>query len=78
MNVVIAASRTCRHRPVLERELSNWGVEYRVLYFEDHPELTAAHGIQTSPVVILDGDLAFVGMPELPELKRRLGVAGGN
>ncbi len=78
MDVLIGSTKTCQHRPILERELSRWGVKYRVQYFEDHPELIDTFGIEKSPLVILDGEVAFVGMPELPELKRRLGGEGAD
>jgi glutaredoxin len=76
MDVLIAATRSCHHSPILDRELTKWGVDHRVMYFEDHPELVEKFGFQTSPVVIIDGEVASVGMPDLAELQERLGKGG--
>jgi glutaredoxin len=76
MDVLVAATRGCQHRPILDRELTMWGVDHRVMYFEDHPELTEKFGYQTSPLVIIDGEVASVGMPDLAELQERLGKSG--
>lgn len=72
MDIIIAATKSCHHRPILSRELTRWGVNYRVMYFEDHPELTEKYGFQTSPLVIVNEEVVSVGMPDLTQLKNLL------
>ena len=64
MNIVIAATKTCNHRPLLEKELKSAGLDYQVKYFEEHPEVIEKFKIKTSPLLIVDDELVSVGMPE--------------
>ncbi len=70
MEIILAATRTCHHRPILESEFKKNGVSYQVRYFEDHPEMVESLGYKESPVVIVDGEVRFRGMPEITELHR--------
>lgn len=72
MDILIAATKSCHHRSILVRKLTDWGVDHRVMYFEDHPELVEQFGLQASPLLVIDGEVASVGMPDLNELKERL------
>lgn len=38
---------------------------YKVNYFEDHPEIFEKYQIKQSPLLIVDGKVASVGMPEI-------------
>ncbi|MFO7828433.1 MAG: hypothetical protein R6V23_07430 [Bacteroidales bacterium] len=40
------------------------GLEYNVLFYEDHPEIIEKYKIKTSPILIWDGGLVSEGMPE--------------
>ena len=74
MKIIIAATKTCTHRPKLEEQLQNAGLQYEVLYFEDHPELIEVYKLKTSPMLIVDDKLVSVGMPEhskIIELKNK-------
>jgi predicted thioredoxin/glutaredoxin len=74
MNIIIAATKTCNHRPLLEKELHDEGLEYSVKYFDEHPELIEKFKIKKSPLLIVDDNLVSVGMPELSiieDLKQR-------
>lgn len=75
MNIIIAATKTCSHRPKLEEELQDAGLQYQLMYFEDHPELIETYNLKTSPLLIVDHEVVSVGMPEhnqIIELKNRL------
>lgn len=69
-NVVIFATRSCQHRPVLEKYLRQLGVEYKVAYFEEHPEKFEQLGLRHSPNLIVNGEVVFEDMPSLPELRQ--------
>ena len=64
MKITIAATKTCNHRPILEQQLQDIGLQYEVMYFEDHPELIDKYGLKTSPLFIVDDIVVSAGMPE--------------
>ncbi len=35
MKITIAATKTCKHRPILEQQLQDAGMQYKLEYFED-------------------------------------------
>ena len=75
MNIKIAATKACTHRPKLEEQLQEIGLKYELQYFEDHPELIEVYKLKTSPLLIVDDKLISVGMPEhsqIIELKNKL------
>jgi len=70
MEIIIAATKTCKHRPLLEKELQDVGLEYSVKYFSEHPEIIKKYKLKTSPLLIVDGELVSVGMPEHGKVKQ--------
>lgn len=75
--IVVVASRTCSHYPLLEKELRACGVEYDVRFVEDEPELIERYGLYQSPNLVVGGEVAFRGeadypLPSRPELERIL------
>jgi glutaredoxin len=75
MKITIAATKTCKHRPILEQQLQDAGLQYKLEYFEDHPELIEKHGLKTSPLFIVDERVVSVGMPEhsiITELENKI------
>lgn len=74
MKITIAATKKCNHRPILEEQLQDVGLQYEVMYFEDHPELIEKYGLKTSPLFIVDEKVVSAGMPEhniIIELKNK-------
>ncbi|NLP58960.1 rhodanese-like domain-containing protein [Lutibacter sp. B1] len=74
MEILIAATKTCQHRPSLEKLLQTAWLPYKVIYFEDHPELIEKYQLKHSPSLIVDEKVESVGMPEIDkinELKAR-------
>ncbi|WP_159518545.1 thioredoxin family protein [Sunxiuqinia indica] len=75
MKIIIAATKTCTHRPKLEEQLQDAGLQYELLYFEDHPELIEKYELKTSPLFIVDDIVVSAGMPEhsqIIELKNKI------
>ncbi len=75
MEIIIAATKTCNHRPILEQQLQSSELPYKVMYFEDHPELVEQYKLKTSPILIVNGKVVSVGMPghsKITELKEQL------
>jgi predicted thioredoxin/glutaredoxin len=64
MKIIIAATKTCNHRPLLEQELKKAGLEYNVKYFDENPEVIEKFKVKRSPLLIVDDELLSVGMPE--------------
>lgn len=63
MKITIAATKTCNHRPILEQQLQEAGLQYKLQYFEDHPELVEKYRLKTSPVLLVNDEVVSVGMP---------------
>ncbi|HSH30449.1 MAG TPA: thioredoxin family protein [Thiohalobacter sp.] len=69
MNVKILATRTCTHRPDLEKELDELGVSYELLFVEEHPDAVAHYVVRHSPTLIVDDQVVFHGQPSGHELR---------
>ena len=79
--VVVVASKTCAHYPLLEKELRACGVRYDVRFVEDQPELIERYGLYQSPNMVVGGEVAFRGLASHPlpshiELEQILKAAG--
>ena len=72
MNVMIIATKGCSHCTNLARELDDLGVEYRLVYAEDEPELAQKYGIRHSPNLIVDDEVKFRRQPTEHELRECL------
>ena len=79
MNVIIVATKTCSHRPILERQLRELEVPYTVQFVEDHPEIVQKHDIYQSPNLLVDDQIVFRKrgdgpLPSPSELKQILNL----
>jgi rhodanese-related sulfurtransferase len=63
MEILIAATKTCQHRHLLEDLFQNTWLPYKVNYFEDHPELVEKYHLTHSPLLIIDEKIESTGMP---------------
>ena len=48
------------------------GVEVREIHIADAPERVVDYGVFSTPFIVIDGDVAFVGVPRESDLRRRL------
>ncbi|MCW9059255.1 MAG: thioredoxin family protein [Gammaproteobacteria bacterium] len=69
MKVQIVATKTCSHRPNLERELHDLGIDYELMFVEEHPEDALRLGIRHSPVLVVDDCVVFQGQPSEGDLR---------
>lgn len=79
--IVVVASKTCSHYPLLEKELRACGVGYEVRFVEDQPALIERYSFYQSPNLVVGEELAFRGranhpLPSPAELGRILEVFG--
>ena len=72
MNVMIIATKDCSHCTNLKKEMDDLGVEYRLVYAEDEPELVQKYGIRHSPNLIVDEEIKFRRQPTEQELRECL------
>ena len=70
MNVIIAATKACRHCPMIKKELEKLGLDSSVQYLEDYPELVESYNIKHSPLIIVDDEVVFNGMPTMSGLEK--------
>ncbi len=79
MDVVIVATRGCSHYPNISRELDALGIDHRIVFIEDEPELAQGLGLRGSPNVVVDGKVLFRRQPTVEELREALlGASGGS
>ena len=69
MRVQLLVTRTDFSVPNIEREFRDLGIGYQVNYLEDHPDLVTKHNIRHSPIILIDGELAFRHQPSEDEIK---------
>jgi len=69
MNVMIIATRDCNHCKNLTKELNDLGIDHRVVYAEDAPELVDKYAIRHSPNLIVDDEVIFRRQPTEQELR---------
>jgi len=74
MDVKIIATKECAHRPNLEHELQQLGVEYELIFVEDAPDVVKQFNIRHSPNLVLDDEVVFRSQPSEEELKTALGL----
>lgn len=69
MDVFIIATKICSHAPNLSNELNDIGIDHRILYAEDEPELCKKLMIRHSPNLVVDGNVIFRHQPAEDELR---------
>ncbi|MEH6626043.1 MAG: thioredoxin family protein [Motiliproteus sp.] len=69
MKVQLLVTKTDFNLPNLEREFQGLGVDYKVEYVEEQPEMVSALNIRHSPNIIVDGELVFQRQPSESELR---------
>lgn len=72
MNIKLIVTRSCNHRPNIEKELNDIGVGYEVLYVEENPDVVAKYGIRHSPNIVVDDNVICRGQPSEGELRKLL------
>jgi len=68
MDVMIIATKACRHCKNLEKELESLRISYRVCFVEDCADLVQKFGIRHSPNLIVDDEVVFRKQPTEVEL----------
>lgn len=68
MKILIAATKACPHRPLLENELQFARLPYKVVYFDEHPELLEKYQLKHSPLLIVDEQVESIGMPGMDKI----------
>ncbi len=69
MAVQLLVTKTDFCIPNLICELKFVGIDYKIEYIEDHPELVSANHIRHSPNIFVDGELVFRSQPTTSELQ---------
>jgi len=69
MDVIIIATRSCSHCQNMTKELQDIGIEHRILFAEEEPELCQSLSIRHSPNLVVDGEVVFRRQPSEQELR---------
>jgi len=70
MKVEIVVTKKCVHRKLIENELNDLGVKYKVIFVEDNPDIVSKYSIRHSPNIILNNDIVCRELPSESELKK--------
>lgn len=70
MDVMIIATKGCSHCQNFSKELSEIGIEHKVKFAEDEPELCQTLAIRHSPNLIVNGDVIYRGQVDETELRK--------
>jgi glutaredoxin len=54
MNIKLITTKTCMHSHAIELELRDLGLEYELIYAEEHPEIVSQFCIRHASVLIID------------------------
>jgi glutaredoxin len=54
------------------------GVEVREVHILDAPDRVVEYGVFSTPFIVIDGAVEFVGVPKEAELRRRLEAGKGD
>ncbi|TVZ28780.1 rhodanese-related sulfurtransferase [Gillisia sp. Hel_I_86] len=74
MEILIAVTKNCPHRTLLEHELQNAWLPYKVAYFEEHPELLEKYHVKHSPLLIVDGKVESIETKEILDIINELKI----
>lgn len=69
MKVQVIATQQCSHRVNLERELSDLGIDYELVFVEANPDLMSRYQIRHSPNLVVDGQVVCRGQPTEAQLR---------
>jgi glutaredoxin len=68
VKVLLVATKSCTHRPNLERELKKLRIDYRLVFVEDEPDVARKYAIRQSPVLLVNDEVVFRGQPTEREI----------
>jgi len=77
VDIMIIATKGCSHCQNFSRELDDIGIEHRLTYAEEEPELCQSLAIRHSPNLIVDGEVIFrrqANEAELREFFKKINV----
>ncbi len=63
VKVLLVATKSCTHRPNLERELKKLRIDYRLVFVEEEPDVARKYAIRQSPVLLVNDEIVFRGQP---------------
>ena len=70
MKVTVLTTPGCSNCGVLETMLKQLGINYDLIDVTDNPEYLTKYPIFTAPGLIINGRLAFTGVPKYSKLER--------
>lgn len=68
--VQILTTPSCSSCLVVEKMLDRMGVKYELIDITKNPEVLQKYPIMTAPGIVINGRLAFVGVPKEQELAK--------
>lgn len=72
MKIQVLTSEGCSGCNKIEKMLAEFNVKYELMDIATNPEILKKITVFTAPVVIIDGKLAFTGVPSKKELSQKI------
>ncbi len=69
MKVELLTTRECPHVMQLKRYLNEMGVKYSSKFSDENAEYFTKYDIRCSPTIMIDGKIAYRGMPTPRKLR---------
>ncbi len=70
MTIEVLTVPSCSNCTVLEKILNDLGISYRLIDVTENPSYLEKYPIFTAPGLVIDGKLAFSGIPKISLLEK--------
>ena len=74
VKVEILTSPGCSSCERVEKMLNEMNVKYKIIDITKNPEILQKYSVMSAPGIIINGKLAFSGVPSKKDLKKELGI----
>lgn len=74
MKIEVLATPGCQNCAKAERMMDEMKVKYRVIDITKNPGILKKYPIMSTPGIVINGKLAFTGVPSKEKLKEKLGL----
>ncbi len=74
VKVEILTSPGCSSCIKVEKMLNEMGVKYKIVDITKNPEILQKYPVMSAPGIIINGKIAFSGVPKKEDLKKELGI----
>lgn len=74
VKVEILTSPGCSNCERVEKMLDEINVKYKIIDITKNPEILQKYSVMSAPGIVINGKLAFSGIPSKKDLMKELGI----